>query len=120
LEEDWSLNRKRTQRLWREEGLRLPARRRKRRRLGVSTVPATRLAAERPDHVSALDFQLDQTADGHILKLLHVVDEFDARRVGRSSVAGGSTPIGRSLRSTAWSLSAAARPSTSAATTARS
>ena len=24
----------------------------------------------------ALDFQLDQTADGHNLKLLHVVDEF--------------------------------------------
>ena len=31
---------------------------------------------ERPDHVWALDFQFDQTADGHNLKLLHVVDEF--------------------------------------------
>jgi hypothetical protein len=26
--------------------------------------------------VRALDFQFDQTADGRILKLLHVVDEF--------------------------------------------
>ena len=76
LEEGWSLNRKRTQRLWREEGLRVPVRRRKRQRLGESTVPAARLAAERPDHVWALDFQFDQTADGRILKLLHVVDEF--------------------------------------------
>lgn len=76
LEEGWSLNRKRTQRLWREEGLRVPQRRRKRRRLGESTVPAKRLRAERPDHVWALDFQFDQTADGRILKLLHVVDEF--------------------------------------------
>jgi putative transposase len=76
LEEGWSLNRKRTQRLWREEGLRVPVRRRKRQRLGESTVPAARLRAEHPDHVWALDFQFDQTADGQILKLLHVVDEF--------------------------------------------
>jgi putative transposase len=74
--EGWSVNRKRVQRLWREEGLRVPLRRRKRYRLGTSTVPAKRLQAERPDHVWALDFQFDQTADGRILKLLHVVDEF--------------------------------------------
>ncbi len=76
LDQGWELNRKRTQRLWREEGLRVPQRRRKRRRLGVSTVPADRLRAEGPDHVWAIDFQFDQTADGRILKLLHVVDEF--------------------------------------------
>jgi transposase InsO family protein len=62
------LNRKRTQRLWREEGLRVPQRRRKRQRLGESTVPASRLTAERPNQVWALDFQYDQTADGRILK----------------------------------------------------
>jgi hypothetical protein len=39
LDERWALNRKRTQRLWREEGLRVPQRRRKRQRLGESTVP---------------------------------------------------------------------------------
>lgn len=76
LSEGWALNRKRVQRLWREEGLRVPQKRRKRQRIGDSTVPAKRLAAERPDHVWAFDFQFDQTADGHILKLLHVVDEF--------------------------------------------
>jgi putative transposase len=76
LDEGWEINRKRTQRLWREEGLRVPQKRRKRQRLGVSTVPADRLRAERPDHVWAIDFQWDQTADGHNLKLLHVVDEF--------------------------------------------
>ena len=76
LAEGWLVNRKRVQRLWREEGLRVPRRRRKRRRLGASTVPASRLRAEHPDHVWAIDFQFDQTADGRILKLLHVVDEF--------------------------------------------
>ena len=53
----------------------MPERRRKRRRLGESTVPADRLPPERPDEVWALAYQFDQTADGRILKLLHVVDE---------------------------------------------
>jgi putative transposase len=75
-DEGWAVNRKRVQRLWREEGLRVPVRRRKRYRFGESTVPAKRLAAQRPNHVWALDFQFDQTADGRILKLLHIVDEF--------------------------------------------
>jgi transposase InsO family protein len=73
--EGWQVNRKKIQRLWREEGLRVPARRRKRQRLGTSTVPAARLRAERPDQVWALDFQFDTTSDGRVLKLLHVVDE---------------------------------------------
>ena len=75
-EDGWEVNRKRVQRLWREEGLRVPQRRRKRRRLGDSTVPAERLRAQRPNHVWAFDFQFDQTADGRALKLLNVVDEF--------------------------------------------
>ena len=53
----------------------MPQRRRKRQRLGVSTTPAVRLRAKRPDHVWALDFQFDTTTDGRVLKLLHVVDE---------------------------------------------
>lgn len=75
-EAGWAVNRKRVQRLWREEGLRVPQRRRKRRRLGESTVPAQRLRAERPNQVWALDFQHDQTADGRVIRLLNVVDEF--------------------------------------------
>ncbi len=47
-----------------------------RQQLGDSTVSAERLRAEALDHVCALDYQFDQTADGRILKLLHVVDEF--------------------------------------------
>jgi putative transposase len=69
------VNRKAIQRLWREEGLRVPVRHRKRQRLGTSTCPADRLAAEHPDHVWALDYQFDQTTDGRTLKLLNIVDE---------------------------------------------
>ncbi len=68
-------NRKKIQRLWREEGLRVPRRKRKRQRVGTSTSPAARLRAKRPNHVWALDFQFDTTVDGRVLKLLHVVDE---------------------------------------------
>jgi putative transposase len=75
-EQGWEVNRKRVARLWREEGLRVPQRRRKRRRVGESTVPASRLRAERPKHVWAFDFQFDQTADGRALKLMNIVDEF--------------------------------------------
>jgi putative transposase len=86
--EGWAVNRKKIQRLWREEGLRVPQRKRKRYRLGESTVPGERLRAERPNHVWALDFQFDTTTDGRTLKLLHVVDEHTrealAIRVARS------------------------------------
>jgi putative transposase len=76
LDQGWSINRKRTQRLWREEGLRVPQKRRKRQRRGDSTIPGDRLRAERPDHVWAFDFQWDVTEDGRAVKLLYVVDEF--------------------------------------------
>jgi putative transposase len=74
-DEGWAVNRKRIQRLWRQEGLRVPPKRRKRQRLGTSTVPADRLRAETPNQVWAIDFQFDVTADGRILKLLNIVDE---------------------------------------------
>ncbi len=68
---------KRIQRIWREEGLRVPARRRKRRRARVSTAAGSeRLRAAGPGHVWALDFQHDASADGREVKFLNVVDEF--------------------------------------------
>lgn len=89
--EGWLVNRKRVQRLWRDEGLRVPPWTPKRRRLGESTVPADRLRAERPNHVWALDFLFDATSDGRPLKVLSMCDEYTrenlARRVGRSITA---------------------------------
>ena len=76
------MNRKDVQRLWREEGPRVPPKRRKRRRLRESTSPADRLRAQRPDHVWALDYQFDATAIGRRIKLLHVVDEFTCDQRG--------------------------------------
>ena len=72
----WAVNRKKVQRLWRQEGLRVPPKRRKRQRLGDSDTDAGLLRAQRPDHVWALDFQFDVTASGRKIKILHVLDEF--------------------------------------------
>jgi transposase InsO family protein len=87
--EGWAVNRKRTQRLWRAEGLRRPPMCRKRRRLGPTLTE--RLRATRPSQVWAIDFCFDETADGRRLKLANIVDEFTrqalAMRVARSSTA---------------------------------
>ena len=71
----WVLNDKRVRRLWREEGLRVPKRRRKKRLNGSGTHVGA-FCPIRPDVVWALDFQFDTTADGRTLKLLNVIDEY--------------------------------------------
>ena len=85
--EGWMCNRKRVQRLWRDEGLRLPPRPRRRRR--GKRMPGHVTAAS-PNQVWALDFLVDQTADGKPIKILTVADEHTrealatqaARRIG--------------------------------------
>ena len=74
--ERFAVNRKRVRRLWRREGLKVPQKQRKRRRLGHSGNSCTRRKAEHANHVWSYDFVLDQTSDGRRLKLLPVVDEF--------------------------------------------
>jgi putative transposase len=76
--EGWQLNKKRVHRLWREEGLKVPERQRKRRRLlmGKSENGCTRRRAEHKDHVWSYDFVMDLTEDGRRLKMMPVVDEY--------------------------------------------
>ena len=74
-EAGFGVNPKRIHRLWRDEGLKVPYRKRKRplRGIGLRMGAFCPIA---PDVVWALDFQFDQTADGRVLKLLNIVDEF--------------------------------------------
>lgn len=71
----WAVNRKRVQRLWRREGLKVPVAKPKRRAPGVASTLYPRRAT-RPNEVWSYDFVHDQTADGQLLKWLPVVDEF--------------------------------------------
>lgn len=83
--EGWHVNRKRVQRLWREEGLKRPPQGRKRRRVRLDT--AERMTALRPNHVWAIDFCFDETTDQRRLKVANIVDECTREaltvRVGR-------------------------------------
>lgn len=74
--EGWRVSRKRIHRLWRQEGLKVPRKVKRRRRVGNGTNSCIRHRAERPDHVWAWDFVHDRTTDGRPLKWLTIVDEF--------------------------------------------
>jgi len=74
--EGWRANRKRVHRLWKREGLQVPQRQRKRRRLGTSDGGCVRQRAEYVHHVWSYDFVFDATEDGRQLKILPVLDEF--------------------------------------------
>jgi putative transposase len=62
-------------RLWRREGLKVPQKKRKRRRLGSSVNGCDRRRALHKDHVWCWDFVFDRTTSGSTLKWLSIVDE---------------------------------------------
>ncbi len=78
--EGWTVSHKKIQRLWREEGLRVVVKRR-RKRVGSSTVPPVP-SATGPNMVWAIDFQFDSTTDGRPVKILPVVDEHTRECLG--------------------------------------
>ena len=85
--EGWRCNYKRVERIWRREGLKVPARQPKRGRLWLHDGSCVRLRPERANHVWAYDFVEDRTRDGRKFRMLNVVDEFTREcltiRVGR-------------------------------------
>ena len=74
--EGMQINKKRVQRLWREEGLRNPFRKRRKRARGHSQNSCTMKKTEHKNHVWCWDFTMDETANGRRLKWFSVVDEF--------------------------------------------
>jgi putative transposase len=90
-QEGWQVNRKRIYRLWRREGLKVPQKKRKRRRLGLSGNACHRRRAEHMNDVWCWDFIFDRTTSGSQLKWLTIEDEFT-----RESLA---LKVDRSIRS---------------------
>lgn len=71
----WRVNNKRIRRLWRDEGLQVPTKKRKQRLSGIGAhVGAMSLIA--PDALWAMDFQFDHTIDHRQVKLLNIIDEY--------------------------------------------
>ena len=85
------INVKRVYRLWRQEGLKVPQKQRKTRRLGSSDQGIVRRRAQHVNHVWCYDFVKDQTVDGRPLKFLPIEDEYTreclALEVARSITA---------------------------------
>jgi len=69
------VNAKRIQRLWRDEGLRVPHKKRERRHVGIGTAMGA-MCPIVPNALWAMDFQFDTTAEGRTLKFFNLVDEF--------------------------------------------
>ena len=84
----WLVNHKRVQRIWREEGLKVPQKQPKRGRLWLNDGSIVRLKPLFPKHVWSYDFMEDRTHNGVKFRILNVMDEFTREclpvRVARS------------------------------------
>jgi hypothetical protein len=72
----WTVNKKRVERIWRCEGLKVPTKQPKRGRLWLNDGSCIRLRPERPNHVWSYDFVADRTHDGKAFRMLCIIDEF--------------------------------------------
>jgi len=72
----WAVNKKRVERIWRREGLKVPAQQPRRGRLWLNDGSCLRLRPERPNHVWSYDFVADRTHDGKAYRMLCIIDEF--------------------------------------------
>lgn len=75
-EAGWAVNKKRVERIWRCEGLKVPQKQPKRSRLWLNDGSCIRLRPERPNHVWSYDFVTDRSHDGRAFRMLCVIDEF--------------------------------------------
>lgn len=78
---DWEINPKRVLRVWRQEGLKVPRKKRIKRRRGSTSEGSQLLRASRPDQVWSYDFVFDETEGGRRLKWLPICDEFTRESV---------------------------------------
>ncbi len=74
--EGWRVNHKRVERIWRQEGLKVPQKQPKRGRLWLKDGSCVRFRSEHRNHVWTYDFVHERTHDGRALRLLTVVDEY--------------------------------------------
>jgi len=72
----WRVNHKRVERIWRQEGLKVPKRQPKRGRLWLNDGSCIRLRPEHKDHVWSYDFMVDRTDDGRAFRILTIIDEY--------------------------------------------
>lgn len=72
----WEVNHKRVERIWRQEGLKVPQKQPRRRRLWFNDGSCIRLRPEHPNHVWSYDFVVQRTSDGRPMRFLTIIDEY--------------------------------------------
>ena len=86
--------RNRVQRLWRLKSLHVQRPKRRKQKIARAPIVAR---GKYPNHVWAIDFQFDETADGRPVKILNVTDEFtreaSATNAARRITAAGTMAI---------------------------
>jgi len=95
------INHKKVERIWREEGLQLPARHKRRKRLYHHDASIIRLRPHLPNHVWSIDFVHDKLSNGRTYKILTVLDEYTrealavtvAHKIGSSDVLEALYPL---------------------------
>ncbi len=74
--EGWRVNHKRVERIWRQEGLKVPKKQPKRGRIWLNDGSCIRLRPLYKHHVWSYDFVVDRTHDGRPVRMLTVLDEY--------------------------------------------
>jgi putative transposase len=72
----WKVNHKRVERIWRQEGLKVPKKQPKRGRLWLNDGSCVRLRPQYKNHVWSYDFMTERTADGRPFRTLNIIDEY--------------------------------------------
>ena len=70
------VNHKRVERIWRQQGLKVPKKQPKRGRLWLNNNDCVRLRAEHKNHVWSYDFVEDKLSNGRKLRWLNIIDEY--------------------------------------------
>ena len=74
--EGWKVNKKRVERIWRQQGLKVPRKQPKKSRQWLNDSSCKRLRAERKNHVWSYDFVEDKLSNGRRLRWLNIIDEY--------------------------------------------
>ena len=75
-QEGWQVNHKRVERIWRKEGLKVPKKQPKRRRLWLNDGSCIRLRPQFKNHVWSYDLVMARTTDGRAFRILNIIDEY--------------------------------------------
>jgi len=72
----WQVGHTRVERIWRQEGLKVPQKQPKRARLWLGDGSCIRLRPKHRNHVWSWDFVMARTEDGRAIKILTLIDEY--------------------------------------------